>query len=326
MHGNAANPHAQIGRFAVFAVTALVGVSLCILAAPADAAYAIRYEKTLRLTTGSSGRVHPVSVSCDPHAGEICVTEDADATVHVFNAEGIETFRTGRFAGLSQPLDATVDAEGRIVALTLVQGLRNTITRLSIYGEPDGYAPAPPAAEWNPRHLILTRDGHYLTLDTDSGLLAKHDARTGRVLWQRLLGGETDNGADLNLGRPAESADGRICVPGGNLHMVLVLDAQGEALDSFGRFGTAPGRMVFPVDAAFGPAGELLVLDRMRHKILVFDRDFAFVTEYGSLGSTPGTFYHPLSLAADGRGRIYVAQGFQGLVQVFSVPGDGAVE
>jgi DNA-binding beta-propeller fold protein YncE len=327
MHGMDSNSYGLTSRCAVFAITASVAAFAFFAPLQAAAAYDVHFEKTLRLTPGGDGRLHPVSVTCDPVSGEICVSEDANSTLHVLNSHGVETFRTGKFAGLSVPADGHVDAEGRLVALTLRRGSRPTIRRLDIYGEPDGYVPAEPVADWNPGHLLLLRDGHYLTLDTSSGLLVKHDARTGAVIWRRTVGGlEGESSQDKNLGRPVESPDGRICIPGGDLHVMLVLTADGDFIESFGRFGSAPGRMVFPVAAAYGPSGELLVLDRMRHKILVFGQDHGFVTEFGSLGSTPGTFYHPLSLASDGQGRIYVAQGYQGLVQVFSVPAAGTVE
>jgi hypothetical protein len=82
--------------------------------------------------------------------------------------------------------------------------------------------------------------------------------------------------------------------------------------------GSTPGKFAFPVDVAFGPEDTVLVLDRMRHVILVFTQSHEFVTEYGRMGASPGAFYHPTSLAY-ASGRAYVAQGFEGRVQVYDV-------
>ena len=288
----------------------------------------IRYERTLELSQDHNGQARPVAVSCDANHGEVCVTESAYSALHVFNAAGVETFRSGGFANLLSPNDGTVDHEGRLVATTLVDGQRGTISRLDIYGEPDGYRPEAPANGWKPGHLVVMHDGNYLTLDTTSGVLAKHDANTGALLWSATIGdGQSDDKSlEMDLGRPAELGDGTICVPGGNLHVVLVLSAEGKQLESFGRVGSSPGRMFFPVAAAAGPDGGLFVLDQLRHKILAFNAGHEFKYEYGSIGDAPGAFYHPVSMAADGTGHLYVAQGFKGRVQVFSVLADGAVE
>jgi len=315
-------------RDRVVCVTTAAVVVLAGWAAGAQAAFEIRYERGLELTRSREGLLHPVSVTCDPISGEICVTESTHAALHIFNAAGVETFRTSGFSGLTLPADGAVDAEGRLVTAMMVNGARGTIVRLNIYGEPEGYLPAAVSAEWNPDHLLITRDGHYLTLDSAAALLAKHDADTGALLWAHTLGdtlGE-EGTREKAFGRPVQMADGTFRIPGGELHRVLIVAEDGTLTESFGRFGTATGRFVFPVAAAAGPQGSLLVLDRMRHKVMVFDAKNQFVTEYGSIGDAPGRFYHPVSMATDGAGRLYVAQGFRGRVQVFNVLADGAGE
>jgi len=309
-------------------LTALSGLCATLGASQAGGAVAVRYERVLSLSQGRDGQPRPVAVSCDPRSGEICVTESVSSALHVFNAAGIETFRTGSYANLSQPNDGTVDHEGRLVAVATVAGSRATIARLDVYGEPDAWTPEIPAAGWYPTHLTVTRDGHYVTVDGNSGLLAKHDADTGALLWSKTIAtpNPDDPNLDMDLGRPVQLADGSFAVAGNNLHCILLLGEDGEFLTSFGRFGSSPGRMVAPVATAAGPQGTLLVLDQMRHKILAFDGQHEFLSEYGSIGDAPGAFYHPVSMAADGTGHVYVAQGYRGRVQVFSVLADGTVE
>ena len=142
-----------------------------------------------------------------------------------------------------------------------------------------------------------------------------HDFESGVLIWrQDVLENEV---FDLGLGRPACSPDGRIFVPGGESHQVHVYSPDGDALPPFGRFGTGPGGLVFPIGVAFGPHSTILVLDRMRHKILVFDSAYKFVTELGRAGIWPGQLYHPLAIAASDDGRVFISQGFQSRVQLF---------
>lgn len=288
-----------------------------IFVAQAGATVQIRFDRIIDLTQGKEGKLRPVSVSIEPLHGEVAITESRQSSIHVLNAAGIETFVTGKFAGLSLPVDGTVDAQGRLVCISKTDGWHNTITRMNIYGEPETYTPALPREDWNPDHLTILRDGHYLTVDMDTGYLAKHDSITGMVIWAGFIGDGSLR--DINFGRPCEMPSGEIFVPGGRLFQVFVLSAKGDFITSFGRFGSAPGRLVLPVSVANGPEGTILVLDRLRHKILVFDAEYNFQTEFGTLGSRPGQFYHPVSMAADVNGSLYVAQGYQGRVQVFDV-------
>lgn len=276
------------------------------------------YQDILDVTAAGAERLRPVAITCDPLNGEICITDDRQSLFALTNTDGIQIFRTGAFAGLSFPLDGSLDRDGGIVFLDSDGDYGFTIKRLDLFGEPVDFAAQPVHPGWAPRYLIITRDGNFVTLDAFRGTLAKHDSRSGEVIWVSTV--TNDSGSDvLHLGRPAEAEDGRLYIPGGNLNRVLVFTADGRNDSAFGRYGTGPGRMIFPVGAAFLPDGTFLMLDRMRHKIMVFDADHQFLGEYGSLGAGPGQFYHPSSLATDHTGRCFVGQGFQGRVQVFKV-------
>jgi DNA-binding beta-propeller fold protein YncE len=300
----------------------ILWLAATLFATPSAAGYSLDFEKVLSLDAGRIGATMPVAVTIDPLVGEICITDTRQAVFHLLNAHDVQTFRTDHVAQLSYPADGSVDADGRIVFLDSDGAGGTTIRRLSVLGEPDAFVAESPAEGWTPRHLVITSDGAYLTLAPTSGILAKHDPRTGALLWQRFCGLDAETGEQL--GRPAEAPDGRIYVPGGDLRVTLVLDAEGHMLEAFGRFGSAPGRVILPVGVAFGPDGEVLVLDRLRGKILIHDADHQFVTEFGSIGYRPGQFYHPLSMAADDEGRVYVTQGFRGRVQIFRLAQDTA--
>lgn len=317
--------NATTSRSSVQIITVPLALFFAFLyASAALATPGFKYDSTLSLTTGSAGHTRPVSVTWDQVEGEICVTDVRQTTLHVLNSQDIELFRTSTVARLSLPADGCVDRQGRLLCVDSGPDGFNTIKRLNVYGEPDDFNPEIPGQEWNPRNLLVTRDGHYLTLDPVTALLAKHDQITGRLLWARNVAvpGQTE----LFLGRPFEAANGNLYIPGGNMGRILVLSAEGQPLTSFGEFGSAEGYFSFPVAVAQAPGGEILVLDRMRHKIMVFNSDHRFVREFGSLGAAPGQFYHPVAMAADADGRVYVAQGFQGRVQVFRYTPDAGLE
>ncbi|MBM4129875.1 hypothetical protein FJ250_02445 [bacterium] len=319
-----------VGAWTVAALSlALMVPVLAMTGVPtAGAAVAFRYEKNLELQRHEDGRLLPAAVTCDDRSGGMVVTDAAHGVLHVFNAAGVEAFRTTGFAGLSQPVDGAIDHAGRLVAVSLSGGARRTLSRLDVYGEPDDWAAQAPRDDWRPGHVLVARDGHYVTVDDASGLMAKHDAETGAVLWSAIIA-EPESGAgglELGLGRPAQLPDGSYAVPSSNLHLVLLVDEGGAVRSTFGRFGSSPGRFVAPVAVAPGPDGTLLVLDQMRHKVLAFDARQEFSGEFGWVGDAPGAFYHPVSIATGAGGRLYVGQGYRGRVQVFNVLADGTGE
>lgn len=317
------SPSRNVGR-----LTTALGLGAVLCAAPAAAGVAFRYERALDLSRHQDGRLLPASVTCAAQAGGLVVTDAAHGALHVFNASGVETFRTTGYARLVQPDDGAIDHAGRLLGITMVDGSARALARLDVYGEPDGWKAELPRDDWRPEHVLVAADGNYVTIDGASGLMAKHDAETGAVMWSAVIARPEaeDKDLEMGLGRPVQLSDGAYAVSGSNLHRILVVAEGGEVTSAFGRFGSSPGRMVAPVAVAEGPAGSLLVLDQMRHKVIAFGRDGTFISEYGSIGDAPGAFYHPVSMATDGSGHLYVAQGYRGLVQVFSVQADGTVE
>lgn len=281
-----------------------------------NAAIIFEYAGNLDLNDNQHGQPRPVSVNVDNTTGEIVISDAAGSALHVMHHGGGVEFVTSTIAGLSNPMDAALTADGGFVFLDTNENQERTIRRLDLVGEPLPYLAASPAKGWRPQHLTVTSDGHFLTLDTMTGLLVKHDAATGDILWSRKLW--QSKSSDLICGRPSEAPDGRLYIPVSQEHRIQVLTAEGDQIESFGVVGSTPGKFSFPVDVAFGPHDTVLVLDRMRHLIMVFDQDNKFISEYGRMGAAPGAFYHPVSLAY-ASGRAYVAQGFEGRVQVYDV-------
>jgi len=287
------------------------------LASPSAAALIMEYEETLIIAATGERAIRPTAVTCDGLTSEICVTDAQYSVFHVLNGHGIEVFKTGGASTLSFPIDGSLTSDGDFIFIDRDPGGAPTIRRLNFMGEPVDYSIEIPAGKWEPRHLALLRNDDILTLDSFNNILAKHDSKTGALLWLNTV--TDDDATDLQLGRPGQASDGRIYVPSGMLHSVFVFSEDGRRLDAFGEFGSGSGKIVFPVGIAFGRDESILVLDGMRDKVLVYGPDHVFLSEFGSMGWGPGQFYHPAAIAASNDGRVYVAQGYGGRVQVFRI-------
>lgn len=208
-------------------------------AATCSAVSFLHYEDTITLPRELGENSLPVAVTTSADGGEVCVTDAGCQSGCLFNHHRILVFVTGAIAGLSNPMDMTVDGSGGLVYTdSRPQGGR-TIRRLNLYGEPVAYTAEAPVENWQPDHLLITRDGNFITTDPTHGMLAKHDGGTGALLWMKRIGG-TQSGELLGVGKPAEAPDGSLYVPLGGDRTVAVLSADGEPQTSFGIPGDRP--------------------------------------------------------------------------------------
>lgn len=299
----------------VFIATFLAFSAL--LSSSSLAALIMEYEMVLDINASQDRAIRPTAVSFDQLNGDVCVTDAQYSSFHVLNKHGVEIFETGGFSSLSSPIDGSMTSNGDFVFIDKNQKRETTIRRLDFRGDPIEFTPEIPIQGWEPQHLAITRDGGIVTLDSNHNILTKHDSETGTLLWLAKV--TDDESFELQLGRPAEAPDGRIYLPSGILHNIFVFSKTGTYLESFGTFGSGPGKLVFPVGIAIGPEGSILVLDRMRHKVLMFDPNHKLLGEFGSMGAGLGQFYHPLAIAASEDGKVYVAQGYGSRVHVFNI-------
>ena len=62
-----------------------------------------------------------------------------------------------------------------------------------------------------------------------------------------------------------------------------------------------------------------MIVDQQRMMILRWNADAnRCLGEYIGYGNEPGYLYYPMDLALDGSGQLFVSQGFEGRVQMFS--------
>jgi len=91
-------------------------------------------------------------------------------------------------------------------------------------------------------------------------------------LWT-IGGGESAESDFSDISAVAVDAEGEVLVLDGKECRVLVFDAQGKLLRSFGRKGQGPGELSGPIGVAVTPGNEILVDDALNRRLSYFSRD-----------------------------------------------------
>lgn len=113
----------------------------------------------------------------------------------------------------------------------------------------------------------------------------------------------------------------RLLVADSQQHRVLVYDANGNFISSFGQRGREPGEFNYPTHVAVDGRGQIYVTDSMNYRIQIFDADGKFIREFGGPGDGPGRFSRPKGVAADAAGHVYVVDALFDNVQIFDAAG-----
>ncbi len=74
----------------------------------------------------------------------------------------------------------------------------------------------------------------------------------------------------------------------------------------FGTPGSGPGELSYPYDLAFGPKGELYVIENGNNRVQKFTMDGQSLGCWGGPGREPGKLHLPWALAVDSRGRVHL--------------------
>jgi hypothetical protein len=99
---------------------------------------------------------------------------------------------------------------------------------------------------------------------------------------------------------------------------VRLFDLDGKPGRILGMRGTAACTLAFPTAAALAGDDELVIVDQQRMLVLRWSiPSNRCLGEYIGLGDAPGYLYYPMDLALDGKGQLFVAQGFEGRVQMY---------
>lgn len=124
--------------------------------------------------------------------------------------------------------------------------------------------------------------------------------------WGALGEGELALPTDVAV----DPGSGAVFVADGRANRILVYAPDGALRASFGTQGALPGQLQFPSGLHVTRGGELLVADQGNRRVQVFDGVGKLLRCF------PVQATRILGLASDAAGRIYVADAFQGLLEV----------
>ncbi len=265
------------------------------------------------------------AVSVDLHTGEIFVCDSRKGRIVIFDRQGLFLYQIPGGDIFRAPMDLAVDPDGYILLLAQSAG-RPAILRLDFDGKPLGelaLSGLPPDLP-PPKLVSLAFDpsgGRLYLLDEANQRLWLADPN-GAVTDSVDLAAETDlsdkEAREYRLGH-VDVYDRTVLVAMPNLGSVRLFDLAGRSRGWVGIKGTAPCQTAFPVAAALGADGNVMVLDWQRMLFMVWDpRANRCLGETSGIGNAPGYVYQPSDLALDADGKIYVSQGFEGRVQIFA--------
>ena len=173
-----------------------------------------------------------------------------------------------------------------------------------------------------PSSVAVNKAGHMLVFNRGEHPLMEFDAQ-GKFV--RAFG----EGAYTRPHGMRIDSEGNIWTTDVNGHTVTKLSANGDVLMTLGTKGQA-GKwdetthlMQEPADIAFGPGGDVFVVEghgRGEGRVLRFDKKGTLLTSWGGTGKAPGQFDQPHSLLVRGD-QIYVADRENRRVQVFDLNG-----
>ena len=166
-----------------------------------------------------------------------------------------------------------------------------------------------------PMGLDVAPDGTIYVADATEAHVVAFNPQ-GKV--QAVFGGKEEL---VNPTDAALSPDGKkLYVADSQAHEIVVFDAESGKLSSrFGGRGTAEGEFHFPSALAFGPEGNLFVVDQLNARVQVLTPEGEYVDKLGDLGVGFGNLVRPKGVAVDEVGFIYVTDFAFNNFQLFDV-------
>lgn len=275
------------------------------------------WTKLGNLLVGRSdpGMIRPTDV--DAAEGRVVVADAGSGLVHVFDAPAGRSWTIEECGtrALAQPVSVAVLGTKLYVADSAASRIE-VFDRLGEGPCAGGWQlgpderPADIAADPVRRRLYVAdaRGHRVLAFDPDGGRLLQWGERGERP-------GTFNYPAWLALDR-----DGNVYVVDSLNFRVQVFDPNGQLLTSFGQQGDGSGDLARPKGIGVHADGTVYLVDALFGVVQMFDRAGAYLMAFGAPAGDPAQFWLPAGLAVDGE-RIYVADSYNGRVQVFRTVG-----
>jgi hypothetical protein len=250
----------------------------------------------------------------------------AEGFVRIFDANGMETYRFGDDGSLGDLLRVVVLDDGKIIALTRLNGVRalircdyrgELISRLTLSGLPQAFADfAPDQLVYRNERLYFAESGKMRVVVTDVDGTYRQSFRLGDLVTAAVRSDAERQGAPSMDGFGVD-ASGNLLFTMSLMFAAGVVSPSG-ALRLFGTRGSTPGRfnIVSGIDA--DEEGNIYISDRLRSVVSVWSPELKHLGEFGYRGDGPTNLLAPFDIAVGG-GHVFVAQAGNRGVRVFRV-------
>jgi sugar lactone lactonase YvrE len=265
----------------------------------------------------------PQGVTADLHTGEVFVCDARLNRILVFDTEGLFVYEMPGGDAFSSPLDLAVDPQGHLIVAAGREG-HSAVVELDFDGlflREVGLSKLPAGLE-PPRvnSLAISPDGQRLYLLDSANLRVWITNRSGEMLTSvELTAGLSPKEARAIIPGQVDVYGDTLLVAVPSFSQIQLYDLDGRPRKTLGIKGTAMCTLGFPTAAALAVGGdELVIVDQQRMLVLRWSvASNRCLGEYIGLGDLPGYLYYPMDLALDRSGQLFVAQGFEGRVQMY---------
>lgn len=280
------------------------------------------YSKKLQMPLRGDEFRSPQSVVAELVADEVFVCDPLYHRIAIFDRDGLFKYEITGGITFRAPIDLAVDADGFLYVLGTHKGDPG-IVHLDFDGRFLGFHPL----------NGLPGDPQYLSLRS---IAISHQARRLYIVdqWTHKLyitdlTGNVEGYYDFEEGRTEDEIEnlrlGRVDVYGDSVLMavvsdgdVLMLDLDGNLQRRVGQKGATECMLMWPTAAALDELDRVIILDLQRSLFQVWDPEAnKCLYEYYGFGGQPGALYNPRDIALDRNGQIFIAQGYDGRVQMY---------
>jgi len=266
---------------------------------------------------------YPRSLFYDKKAHETFVIGSGNREVIVFTSDFYPAVSVGHGRGLNGVVSVFVDQDEllfclggreseRVGSLFVYDQALLPVGRVKLTGfaEEDSFKP----------EQVITKDGFFYIVGIGSpGLLKFNNAG---VFLERIIPRDEVLGVEEDAAVKSFKIDsqGRFFILSEVMGRIFVYSPQSELLYKFGTKGGSSGKLSRPRALAVDEkAGLVFVVDYMRHAVNVYSMDGKYLFEFGGKGRGRGWLSFPSDITLDDHGRLWVADTFNGRVQVFKV-------
>lgn len=266
---------------------------------------------------------YPRSLFYDKKVHETYVLGSGSREVIIFTSDFYPAVSVGHGRGLSGVVGVFVDHDKLLFCLGGKK--HDTLSNLFVYDQallPVGrieLSGFPEVDHFQPEQVVV-KDGFFYVVGLGSPGLLKFDLEG--IFLERIIPRDEILGVEEDA--PVKSfkidSQGRFFLLSEVMGRIFVYSSQGEALFKFGTKGGSSGKLSRPRALAIDEKERLIfVVDYMRHAVNVYSMEGEYLFEFGGKGVGRGWLSFPSDLTIDDRGRLWVADTFNGRVQVFKV-------